>query len=325
MPSPLSGDQPPLFILLNAGSGHEETESRRAAIVDALKRAGRHFQLAVLDEPSRLDATAERMAAEAQGAGGVLVAAGGDGTINAIAQKAVAAGCMFGVLPQGTFNYFARAHGIPEGLGEAVEALLAGAVHRVQVGMVNRRIFLVNASLGLHPAMLEERERDTGQFGRSRLVALLSMLKTVLRSTRYLRISLEVDGRENVIRTPTLFIGNNALQIARLGLPLTGAIEDGRLAAVAPPPVGRLGMLWLMLRGALGQLRRADELRAFSFRELTVRQRGLARRGRIKVAIDGEVDMLATPLHFSVLPRHLLLLKPAPGPAPAQPAPPASG
>ncbi|MES3020819.1 MAG: diacylglycerol kinase family protein [Pseudomonadota bacterium] len=317
MPSELSCDNAPLFIILNAGSGHEETESQRAIIIEALSRSGREFELAVLDEPSRLDAMAERMAAIAVDVGGILVAAGGDGTINAVAQKAVAAGCPFGVLPQGTFNYFGRAHGIPEDLGEAVEALLTGSLHPVQVGMVNQRIFLVNASLGLYPTVLEERERDKGQYGRSRLVALLSMLKTALGSTRYLRISLEVDGRETVIRTPTLFVGNNALQVERLGLPLTGEIEDGKLAAVAPRPVGRLGMLWLMLRGALGRLHQADELRAFSFRKLTVKQRGFARRGRIKVATDGEVNVLATPLHFSVLPRHLLLVKPAPKASPA--------
>ncbi len=301
----------PLFIVLNAGSGHEETEQQRATIVDALVSAGRDFQLAVVDDASRLDEIAQRMAEQAAGSDGILVAAGGDGTINAVAQQAVTACCPFGVLPQGTFNYFGRAHGIPEDLGQAVAALLGGDMHSVQVGMVNQRIFLVNASIGLYPTVLEEREKDKGQYGRSRLVALLSMFKTALGSTRYLRITLETDGRATVLRTPTLFVGNNALQVEQLGLPLAGAIEDGKLAAMAPRPVGRLGMLWLMLRGALGQLGQASDLHAFSFRQMTVRQRGLARRRQIKVATDGEVNLFHTPLRFSVLPGQLLLMKPA--------------
>jgi len=323
MPEPVPGDpgqnfpvsaanpglDAPLCIILNAGSGHEETEGQRAIIVEALSRAGRNFQLAVVEDPSKLDATAERMAALAREVGGILVAAGGDGTINAVAQKALESACPFGVLPQGTFNYFGRAHGIPEDLGEAVSALLSATLHPVQVGMVNGRIFLVNASIGLYPTVLEEREKDKGQFGRSRVVALLSMLKTALGSTRYLRISLDMDGRATVLRTPTLFVGNNALQVEQLGLSLSAAIEDGKLAAVAPRPVGRLGMLWLMLRGALGQLGQADDLRAFSFRQLTVKQRGLASRRRIKLATDGEVHLFNTPLRFSVLPGQLMLMK----------------
>jgi hypothetical protein len=89
-----------------------------------------------------------------------VVAAGGDGTINTVAHEAVRQGCLFGVLPQGTFNYFGRTHGIPEDLAEAVRALLRARVTPVQVGMVNDRIFLVNASVGLYPQLLEAREHD---------------------------------------------------------------------------------------------------------------------------------------------------------------------
>jgi predicted polyphosphate/ATP-dependent NAD kinase len=56
--------------------------------------------------------------------GAILVAAGGDGTLNTVAHAAVEHGCVFGVLPQGTFNYFGRTHGIPEDLADAERALL---------------------------------------------------------------------------------------------------------------------------------------------------------------------------------------------------------
>lgn len=87
-------------------------------------------------------------------------AAGGAGVINRVACLAVAHGCAFGVLPQGTFNYFARTHGIPEAPDEAVHVRLTARLHPVQVGIVNERVFLVNSSIGLYPALLEERELD---------------------------------------------------------------------------------------------------------------------------------------------------------------------
>lgn len=301
----------PFFILLNAASGHAETERQRTTIEDLLTAAGCEFELAVLDQAAELADIARHMAERARQAGGVLVAAGGDGTINTVARQAVESGCQFGVLPQGTFNYFGRTHSIPEDLSEAVQALLGAKVEPVQVGLVNERVFLVNASIGLYPKLLEEREIDKKQFGRSRLVALLSALKTVLGSYRHLHINVELDGKSRTLRTPTLFVGNNRLQMEQVGFaPLAERIDDGKLAALAPRPVGKLGMLGLLVRGALGRLSEAPNLHAFGLTRMTVKQRGMVGRRRMKVAIDGEVTHLDAPLVFRVLEGQLLLLKP---------------
>jgi diacylglycerol kinase family enzyme len=304
--------QAPFFIVLNAGSGSSETEERRAVIDEVLTQAGRTFELTLVDDPENIAAIAARAALQAKAANGILVAAGGDGTINAVAREAVDKGCLFGVLPQGTFNYFGRTHHIPEDLGDAVRALLDAHVQPVQVGMVNDRIFLVNASIGLYPRMLEERELDKKQFGRSRFVAFLSGLKTFVSPHRRLRIVLELDGEERALRTSTLFVGNNRLQMEQVGIaPLSDAVEDGKLAAIAPKSVGKLGMLGLMLRAMMGRLGDADNLVTFSFKRMTVKPRKFYGKRRVKVATDGEVTQMNTPLEFRVLEGQLLLLKPA--------------
>lgn len=59
---------------------------------------------------------------------------------------------MDGVVQQGTFNYFARTHGIPVDLADAVRHLLRAVPSPVQVAGINQRVFLVNASLGLYGA-----------------------------------------------------------------------------------------------------------------------------------------------------------------------------
>jgi diacylglycerol kinase family enzyme len=314
--SPIEQDSSaPLFIILNAGSGAEEAELRRSTINDVLTDAGRAFHLTVVEDGEQLVGIARRMVEEARVLGGIVVAAGGDGTINAVARQTVASGCPFGVLPQGTFNYFARTHGIPEDLEQAVRALLVSRVHPVQLGIVNEHIFLVNASIGLYPRLLEERELATRQYGRSRVVALLAAVWTLLSWTRHLRISLELDGKTQNLRTSTLFVGNNRLQMEQVGIaPLTAALEDGKLAAIAPKRVSKWGMLGLLARGAIGRLGDAENLVVFGFKRMTVKKRGLQRKHTIKVAMDGEVTRLATPLEFRVLEGQLLLLKPDPGP-----------
>jgi len=299
----------PFFIVLNAGSGHSETEMRISTINEVMDAGGRVCHLEVVDEPERIEQIAKDMAAKAVASGGVLVAAGGDGTINTVAHQAVLAGCAFGVLPQGTFNYFGRTHGIPEDLAEAVHALLRAKIKPVQVGMLNDKIFLVNASVGLYPALLEEREHDKREFGRSRVVAFLSAIKMTLRAHRHLQIRLELDGKEQRLRTTTLFVGNNRLQMEQVGMEqLTDAVEDGQLAALAPKPMGKLGLLGLLVRGALGKLGGADDVVAFSFKRMTVRTPSLYGRKRLKVAVDGEVSKMATPFEFRVLEGRLKLL-----------------
>ena len=324
MPGVMSAPGPPLVVVFNVGAGHGQADEVRATLQAGCAEAGRTLHLLAVQDPRQLGAIARQAVAQAQQCGGIVVAAGGDGTINTVAQAALGSGCAFGVLPQGTFNYFSRTHGIPSETAEALQGLLAGHSQPVQVGLVGERVFLVNASLGLYPQLLEEREDWKRQFGRSRLVAFGAGLATLLRGHRSLRLRVESQGQERELRTPTLFVGNNPLQLQQLGLPEAEAVDAGCLAAIALRPVGLLKMLGLLWRGAFGRLGEADELIHVAPRQLTVRpSRRLGTFGsrRIKVATDGEVTWMRLPLSFRVAPQTLDLLRPpAPAPAPV-PAP----
>jgi diacylglycerol kinase family enzyme len=303
----------PLYIILNAGSGHDDKALTRATIEGVLSAAGRRYTMVVVANPAELEATARRTVDEARRAGGIVVACGGDGTINTVAQATLGSGCAFGVLPQGTFNYFGRRHGIPADTAAAARVLVTAQPHPVQIGLVNDRVFLVNASLGLYPRLLEDRETWKQQLGRSRLVAMVAGMVSLFRHRRQLHIGVERRGAVCRIRTPTLFVGNNALQLTEIGIPLAGAVDAGELAAIVLKPVGDPAMLWLLLRGAFGTLGDADNVTSYAFDTMTVRRVGLLRRRWVKVATDGEVTRLREPLEFRVSPQPLLLLKPDPG------------
>jgi diacylglycerol kinase family enzyme len=300
----------PLFIVLNAASGSNDAAQTREVIAAELLAAGRQHGFIVVDDPARLGDLAREALRLAAQRDGVVVAAGGDGTLNAVAQVVLGSGRPFGVLPQGTFNYFGRTNGIPQDTKAAVRALLGADVQAVQVGQVNGRPFLVNGSLGLYPQLLEDREAYKQEFGRSRIVALYSGIVTLLKSWRQLDLEVEMDGRKTLLRTPTLFVGNNRLQLERVGLEdaEVNAVEQGRLTAIAIKPIGTLAMFGLLVRGLLGQLGEADNITTFAFRKLTVRLRSSR---RVKVATDGEITWMAPPLTFEVSPHSLLLMVPS--------------
>jgi diacylglycerol kinase family enzyme len=260
-------------------------------------------------DPEQLGDVARAAVARAQSQNGIVVAAGGDGTINTVAEATLGSGCPFGVVPLGTFNYFSRAHGIPSDVRAASQMLLTGRAFDVQVGLVNERVFLVNGSIGLYPELLEEREQAKRELGRSRWVAFGAALGTLLRSHRSLSIEVQTKGRREVIVTPVLFVGNNRLQLARVGIPEGDVVERHRLVAVVLRPVGVLGMLALLVRALLGRLGEEQRVRSFVFERMTVRSRFGKRK--FKVATDGDVDFLASPLTFRIAPHPLVLLRPA--------------
>jgi len=299
----------PLFVVFNVSSGRGDADAVRAVIEHACAEAGRELHILSADDPSRIGALAQEAVTRAKAAKGIVVAAGGDGTINAVAQATLGSGCAFGVLPQGTFNYFSRTHGIPADTAEGMQVLLHETAQPVQVGLVNEKVFLVNASLGLYPQLLEDREHWKRQLGRRRWVAFGSGVLTLLHGYRSLRLRIELNGKTKDIKTPTLFVGNNALQMEQLGFSEAHAIDNGELAGITLRPVGRLTLLFLLLRGSFGNLSDAEQVIRFPFKQLTVRTRTFGAR-RVKVAVDGEILWLKMPLVFRVADEPLLLVRP---------------
>ncbi|MDP2019106.1 diacylglycerol kinase family protein [Hydrogenophaga sp.] len=315
MDRPLFNAAAALQFVVNGQAGHGDADATREAIEAGLRESGRtgtvHFAA-----PGELSRVARDAAAQARADGSAVVAVGGDGTINTVAQAAHAAGCTMGVIPRGTFNYFAREHGAPTETADALRWLLDARPEPVQISAINEQVFLVNASLGLYPDLLQDRETWKARFGRSRLVAFGAGMATLLRAQRRLKLSIEWDKELHEVRTLTLFVGNNRLQLEQLGLgdpgeQAEGAAADGHITAVILKPIGTLAMLGLMLRGALGQLGDASGIERIVCQSLVVQPRQLMRRRKVKVAFDGEVAWMTAPLNIRVLPHPLWLLRAA--------------
>ncbi len=298
----------PLLFVINAASGRNDAEATRRVIEQALHTNGRTGELRYA-EPGDIASVARSGAASARARSSAVIAVGGDGTINAVAQAAYLENCPMGVVPQGTFNYFARTHGIPTELASAMQALLHSAPVPVQVGLINDQVFLVNASVGLYPELLQDREAYKARFGRSRVVAFAAALATLLARHRQLQLRIERSAGVREVTTPTLFVGNNRLQLEQVGLSEASALDEGCIAAVMLRPIGALAMLWLLFRGAFGSLGEAATVDSFKFQRMRVTPSS-ARWGRkVKVAFDGELSHMRAPLEFRVAPNPLFLLK----------------
>jgi diacylglycerol kinase family enzyme len=298
------------FIVMNQGSGAGEKDEVREAIVAELEQAGRRHRFVPV-APGQILQACQDAARLARDHGGVLVAAGGDGTINCAAQAALGQDCPLGVIAQGTFNLFARQLGLPLDAAEAARALLAARPEPVQVGSVNQKVFLVNASVGLYPKLLADREEVKQKLGRRRWIAMLSALKSLLEWRLQLVLDIELDGRLAQLRTASVFVCNNKLQLERVGIEdeVVAQLGEGRLAGLLVPTMGAWAKLRMVAAAALGKLDSNREIRSFTLRTLNVAARHLR---RIKVATDGEVQWMQLPLRFTVAPRPLRVMLPPP-------------
>ena len=311
-PTPRFDPAAGLLFVVNAASGAHDVEAKRGVIEAVLSAHGCPGELLVC-RPAELERVAHEAAALAVARGTAVVAVGGDGSLNTVAQAAHAAGCPMGVIPYGTFNYFARTHGIPTDPAAAVRLLLDAHPSPVQVAALNNRLFLVNASLGLYPELLQERETFKARFGRSRWVALVAAVATLLRAQRRLRLHIETGSSARDVQTLTLFVGNNRLQLAQLGADppdtLAGTPGHGSMAALMLRPIGTLSMLRLMLHGAMGRLGEAAGVESFEFHHMVIRPRLAPGRRTVVVAFDGEVARMRAPIDIRVLAQPLYLLQ----------------
>jgi YegS/Rv2252/BmrU family lipid kinase len=291
-----------ISVIINERSGTAAEPDAGREIQSLFEKHGMRVRLERVREAGDLTARARQAASRHD----VLVAAGGDGTVSAIAAVAVATGAPLGVLPMGTLNHFAKDVGLPLDLDGAVKVITAGHVRRLDVGDVNDRVFINNSSVGLYPRMVWEREAEQ-RLGRRKWTAFaIAMLKT-WRDYRTIAARLDADGSTTVVRTPFIFVGNNQYTAEGFRLGGRSRLDGGRLSIFVAPECGRFEMLSLPVRAISGRLR-SDSVPFVGFQAETVTVEVMQRRA--SVALDGEVVMMSPPLVYRVRPGALQTLVP---------------
>ena len=235
----------------------------------------------------------------------LIVAGGGDGTINAVASALVRTQAVLGVLPLGTFNHFARDLGIPLDLEAAVRVIAAGKAAQVDVGEVNGRTFINNSSVGLYPRIVLERLHEQ-RGGHSKWMAFVLATWRVLHRLPRLQIRLATGGTEIVHSTAFVFIGNNEYEIEGPKIGTRRTLNAGTLFCYVGHATTRWDLLRLAFDAVMGRLRRLEALDVLHGKEAWI----AARRRRLRVALDGEVVSLASPLHYRIRPGALRVIVP---------------
>ncbi|EIV96563.1 sphingosine/diacylglycerol kinase-like enzyme [Frankia sp. QA3] len=218
----------------------------------------------------------------------VLGIAGGDGSINAAAQVALARGMPLAVFPAGTLNHFAADLGLV-GAGDSVQAILEGSAVAVDLGRADgisavfdrfSRIFVNTASLGGYPDMVAVRERFERRIGK--WPAMIIALCWVLRHEPPFDVEIDSERR----RVWLIFVGNGVYRPDGFAPTYRNRLDESLLdlrVVDASAPLARLRLVGAVLTGRLGRSR--------VYEQRTVERVLISSRqpGPLPFACDGEV------------------------------------
>jgi diacylglycerol kinase family enzyme len=232
-----------------------------------------------------------------QGALDAVVAGGGDGTISTVAGVMAGTDCPMGLLPLGTLNHFARDLNIPLDLDEAIATIAAGATRRVDVAEANGRIFINNSSIGLYPYMVLDRERRRHPGMPKWLATIPAMLRT-LRSLPMRRLTITAAGRTETFRSPCVFVGNNDYRLTGAAVGERDRLDQGRMCLYVARSQHRRALLGLVLRALLGWLDQAKDLQSLAAASVAIG----SRRKRLLASFDGEIEIVRTPIRYTIRP-----------------------
>ncbi|MBV8774957.1 MAG: diacylglycerol kinase family lipid kinase [Deltaproteobacteria bacterium] len=183
-----------------------------------------------------------------QGAG-MVVAAGGDGTINEIIQGLAGSETALGVLPTGTVNVWAREIGIPLDLHDACQILVYGQTRRIDLGCVNGRYFLLMVGIGLDAEVTQMVEQKPLK----RLGPLGYALAALWFGPGYTGFPVVVRFDDYAFKTRALqvIVGNTQLYAGAFKFTWQARCDDGKLDLCIVRKrnlPGRILVLWDILR-----------------------------------------------------------------------------
>ena len=293
----------PIAVVVNRGGGAASRagDALVEQIEAAFKAAGATADIHAVDGKD-LITTIEHLAKT-----GVVAVGGGDGTQGCAAAVLSKAGATHGILPLGTRNNLARQLGIPLDLEGAAKVIAGGHTTAIDLSEVNGHVFINNASIGLYPTQVELRDKAQKR-GLPKWLAKIPASWTVLKNLPHHRYRLQLDNAVQPVVTPLLFIGNNVYSLEPGKVGTRRAMDDGKLSVFAVAKNSRLGLITLALRALVGRSNPDTDFATIGDCERLIVS---AHRSRLKVALDGEVISLSTPLKFTVRPAALKVFVPA--------------
>lgn len=261
-----------IVVILNPRARSE----RAQGLAEELRRIAPTADLRFTTGPG----DARLLAAQAASEGTrVVVAAGGDGTVNEVANGLAGSDAALGVLPMGTMNVFAKEHGLPDDLAGAWRIVSAGGVRQIDLAAAGDHHFIQLAGVGLDAQVVKETKWESKK-RLGPLSYLISAAHIAARTPPKLIIESDVSTREGSF----VLIGNGRYYGAKMTLFPDAKTDDGLLDVLIFKNLGYLDIARYLGSVLIGKHTGLSDVEYFQTARVNIRSPEV-----VPVEVDGEL------------------------------------
>lgn len=255
------------------------------------RSAGVEVDVCVTESPSDMVSCIENYDKE----NGVIIVAGGDGTISAALEPAHKYNQTLAILPMGTANDLARSLGVPQDVVQAARVIANDKRERINLAKVNNHYFVNVAHIGLGVEVTHELTSDMKKY--LGVFAYLGAFIRVIKRNKSFRVTITADGDEERLRAIHLAVGNGRFYGGGNIVDEDSTLLDGQLNLFCLKPQRWWQLLLLGFNLRNGNLRVAKRVVCKKAQKVSIKPSKPK-----QIHADGE-HKTDTPAEFEVIPK----------------------
>ncbi len=233
----------------------------------------------------------------------IIVACGGDGTINEVASCLVGIFIPLGIVPMGSGNGLASNLRIPKNLRKALAILREQQSVKIDVGQVNDRFFFSNMGIGFDASVIKNYESSQKRTLHGYVNACLTSFRDIGKKNK---LSVRINDMNRLVDPFIIMISNSNEMGYNLSLTPKASLQDGLLDVLIISKIGRLKMIWLGILILFRRVYWLKEAKSFQTKELRLLRNDPA---HFESQIDGELHKIGNEtLRISVKEKSLRVL-----------------
>ena len=236
----------------------------------------------------------------------IIVACGGDGTINEVASCLVNTDIALGIIPIGSGNGLARNLKISTNIESAINSIKENSTIAIDVGKINDDYFFSNTGIGFVADTISKFESSTNRRLPTYLLATAQAVWSYRNNTGY---TIETNGKQETITPFLILISNTNVMGYNFSMTRSAKLNDGLLDLVIIDKLSRIKMIYF---GFLFLFGLEHTIREYSYQLIKSATISLKDEdSEILFQIDGELKRTdKTKLQIAVFKKSLMVISP---------------
>jgi len=225
----------------------------------------------------------------------IIVACGGDGTINEIANCLVGSRVKLGIVPMGSGNGLASSLKIPKSITEALKVIKKLNSTKIDVGEINKHFFFSNTGIGFDANVLNN-------YSKTKQRGLISYLRasfnTFLHNPTPLFLEIKTDSKTLSLKPFIVFVSNTNEMGYDISLTPKASIQDGMLDAIVVESLNKLEIIYFAFLLLTRKPQSFKKAHYFLTQNLEIKNLGV---GGMLAQIDGESkEISSNPINITI-------------------------